>query len=280
MTAGQLLARATQLLKTSTSPSLDVEVLLAYVLKLPRTVILSNINQPIKPMKIAYFYWLVWRRRRGSPIAYLVGFKEFYGRNFKVTQQTLIPRPTTELLIDKTLGIIRANDSIKTIADIGTGSGCIAITLAAEAPHIKVYATDISKYALTVTKHNARIHKVSDRVILGLGNLLEPLRNCKIDMVVANLPYVTKDEYEANPELKFEPKSALLEPAELLEKFCQQLSKHPEIKFVLLETSPQILENWLKILKKYYSPDTISIFPDLSGNSRLIMIDTNTSPNV
>lgn len=284
MTTSQLLAKAAKYLQTSSSPQLDAEILLAYVLHQTRTVILANSKQPITLLNLVYFYWLVQLRRKGWPVAYLTHHKEFYGRSFKVTAQTLIPRPSTELLIEKTLGIIRARrpvepaassgkDSIKTIADIGTGSGCIAITLALAEPYLKIYATDNSSAALKVAKQNAQAHGVTKCIDFGLGNLVESLINRQLDIVVANLPYVTNNEYTDNPDLKFEPKDALLEQPGLFSNFCEQISAHKEIKYIFLETSPQVLDNWLETLKKYYPANLISILPDLSGSSRLIMVD-------
>ncbi|MFH1867317.1 MAG: HemK/PrmC family methyltransferase [Patescibacteria group bacterium] len=294
MTVQQILARATNQLKSSSSsPSLDAEVLLALVLKTYRTNLLINVEQRLSWLELWRFQGLIAKRNRGWPVAYLTGNKEFYGRNYKVTPKTLIPRPETELLVEKIIGIIRAqrpvdpppagsleNGSIKTIADIGTGSGCIAITLALELPIVKIIATDISPNALKVANLNANLLGGKGRIDFRLGNLLEVLENEKLDLVAANLPYLTKEEYNANPELKFEPKEALLEPIGLFDEFCRQIAKHNEIKFILLETSPRIINRWLATLKKFYSTSAIFILPDLSGSSRLIIIDTNKALKV
>ncbi len=293
MTRSQALAWASHQLNFNSSPTLDAEVLLASVLNLSRTKLLADLSKTINLVDGWRFKRLISQRKKGMPVAYLTRHKEFYGRKFLVNKHVLIPRPETELLIEKSLIVMHAslpinpatwnssrNSSIKTIVDIGTGSGCIAITLTLELPSIKVIATDISAAALKVARYNSQLYKVTNRIAFKQSDLLTPLKNRSIDLLIANLPYVTKKEYDANPELKFEPAGALLEQSGLFETFCQQLAAHQEIKFILLETSPLIINSWLEVIKKFLSSCSISIFPDLSGNSRLIIIDTKKTSGV
>ncbi|MFA4936673.1 MAG: peptide chain release factor N(5)-glutamine methyltransferase [Patescibacteria group bacterium] len=273
MNRSTALTWASRQLNSSTSPALDAEVLLASVLNLSRTKLLTDLNQNINLFDFWRLKYVINKRTKGMPVAYLTHNKEFYGRKFLVNKHTLIPRPETELLIEKTIGTIRANGSIKTVADIGTGSGCLAITLALELPLIKITATDISPSAIKVARRNACVYKVANRIDFKHGDLLSPLKSEKIDLIIANLPYVKKTEYDANPELKYEPASALLEQPGLFEKFCQQIAQNTKIEFILLETSPLVLSFWLETIKKILPHCLISVFSDLSGNSRLIMID-------
>ncbi len=154
------------------------------------------------------------RRLRREPLPYLLGSWEFYGRTFTVTPQVLIPRPETELLVELVLAWARAARASR-IADIGTGSGAIAITLAAEMPALQVLAVDLSTQALAVARANARRLEVEERITLLQGDLLQPVRAAHgppLDAIAANLPYIAEEEYPTlMPEVReYEPRKALL----------------------------------------------------------------------
>lgn len=179
----------------SPSPALDAEILLRNVLKKPKEYLYANPDTVLYPTKLFTNYKkLLRRRKKGEPIGYLINNKEVYGLNFYVDRTVLIPRPETEIIINETLKIIKEGDNkfCWTIADIGTGSGCIAITLAKIAKNkIKhIYATDVSGKILAVAKKNARIHNVYEKIKLLKGSVLAPLQNKKIDILIANLPYL------------------------------------------------------------------------------------------
>ena len=213
MTIAQLLTSTASWLHTSPSPHLDAEILLSYVLNTTRSSLLAHPEKKLTPLQSIKFWWLIFKRQRGIPIAYLTHHKEFYGREFYVNKHTLIPRPATETLIDCTLNFIKNNPRlINTIADIGTGSGCVAITLAQELPNIKIIATDISRRALRVTKINSTNHNVPNQVQLLYGNLLTPLIKHNLitpqTLLVSNLPYL--DANEIIGEIQYEPLQALV----------------------------------------------------------------------
>jgi release factor glutamine methyltransferase len=164
---------------------------------------------------------LTERRGSGEPSAYITEHREFYGLDFKVDARVLIPRPETELLVEKAIKDCR-QFGYTSVADIGTGCGCIAISLALNLPGATIYATDISPEALEVAEDNCRIHKVKSGIKLLCGNLLEPLHR-PVDLIVANLPYVKTVEITS----KYEPETALNggeNGLEIIKALCGQLS--------------------------------------------------------
>ena len=180
---------------------LDSELILTYVLRVPRTFLHAHPDYKLNKEEQDQADSFLKRRKEHEPFAYITGRKEFYGRNFKVTRDTLIPRPETEALID----VIKPLKPHK-ILDVGTGSGCIATTLALELPDVEVEAVDISENALHVARLNAQF--------LGANNInfyvSDLLQNTgKYDLIVANLPYVDREWDWLSPELAFEPESAL-----------------------------------------------------------------------
>lgn len=210
-TVSDLLKRATARLGgTSSTPRLDAELLLAHVLAWPRARLLAERDHTPAPAQAAAFGALVERRAGGEPVAYLVGHKEFYGLDLRVTPATLVPRPETELLVELALAEARAlvsGPSSLVIADIGTGTGAVAIALAMHLPEALVYATDLSAEALAVAARNVADHGLGGRVVLLHGDLLVPLPG-PVDMIVSNPPYTIIDEVEPNVRAH-EPRLAL-----------------------------------------------------------------------
>ena len=189
---------------------LDAELLLAYTLGLNRAAILAQPDRPLSPKELTRFRDLVARRAAREPLPYITGRREFFGLDFAVDARVLIPRPETELLVEHALRITRRVAGPVEIADVGAGSGAIAVTLAVRLPHATVYALDESAGALAVTAENARRHNVAGRVQCRQGDLLAPLPG-PVDLIAANLPYVTTAEWLAlPPELHdYEPRAAL-----------------------------------------------------------------------
>lgn len=203
-----------QLLNVSDAPHLDAERLLMQVLKLKESSWLySHGEEELDQKSQEKFEKLVQERATGKPLAYILGEWEFYGRPFYVTPDVLVPRPETENLVAAALKIIKPG---MTIADIGTGSGIIAITLTLDMrDRVTMLATDISEKSLEVAKKNAARHGVLDQIEFLQGDVLTPLKNCKIDLIVSNPPYIPTTEFDQfTPEgwkqgLKFEPRLAL-----------------------------------------------------------------------
>lgn len=182
---------------------LDAQLLLSFVIKQPKEWLLAHDDFVLSRSDLKKLNKCKKRRLNNEPIAYITGEKEFYRRNFIVTKDTLIPRPETEQIVEYCL-----SSSVSNTLDIGTGSGCIAITLKLENPELKITASDISESALEIAKQNWQSLKGdSQKIDFVQSDLLENITN-KFDLIVANLPYVDKN-WTVSPETKFEPQSAL-----------------------------------------------------------------------
>jgi release factor glutamine methyltransferase len=187
--------------QSSPTPRLDGELILAHLLGWPRARLLAERDQPVPADLRAAFAGLVARRAAGEPVAYLVGHKEFYGLDFAVDRRVLVPRPETELLVELALAAARRIAAGRAaplrIADIGTGSGAIAVALATHMPDAQIDAVDISAEALEVARANLASHGLAVRVRLLLGDLLGPL-GAPVDMIVSNPPYTILAEVDPN----------------------------------------------------------------------------------
>ena len=287
--------------KNINCPALEAEILLSHILKKTREFLLTHPNKKISQNQIVKFKDLAGRRKKGEPIAYLIGSKEFYGLDFIVNKNTLIPRPETESMVEETMNLIsqisyrksRAKECI-TLIDVGTGSGCIVITLAKllklRITNYELFAIDISKQALTIAKKNAKLHKVGKKIKFLQGNLLEPiLKNKKLKiknqklMILSNLPYGWK-EWKNNCSmetvgLKFEPAIALftekngLKLYEDLFKQVNELVKFKPLSLDLLcEFDPRQTSLMKELIKKYFPQAKLQIKKDLAGRNRLAII--------
>ena len=192
------------------SPRLSAQVLLANVLGISRLDMLLEAGAPVDEPCRLRMNELGRRRMDGEPVAYLVGEKEFYGFTFQVGPEVLIPRPETELIIDRLFESHDRNARLS-VVDIGTGSGALAVSCAKLFPNFRVVAVDISPGALKVARKNAQLHNVDDRILFLQGDLLESLRSDTFDVVLANLPYVPLVTREAlsREVLLHEPQIAL-----------------------------------------------------------------------
>jgi release factor glutamine methyltransferase len=211
-------------------------LLLCHALGIDRTHLLTRSEEQIARSDYEAYLRLVERRAAGEPLQYITGHQEFYGLDFMVTPAVLIPRPETEFLVERVVSI--ANDFPKgvspRIVDIGTGSGCIAITLAVHLSRARVIATDISGAALEVARANAQRHRVGDRIQFIEGDALEPLARLglegKVDVLASNPPYVE----EATSELvqrevrEWEPHEALFAGADGLDFYRRLLPDAPQ----------------------------------------------------
>ena len=175
--------------KEITTPRLDSEILLSNVLKKKREQILVKLNQSIKKKDISAFYKLIKRRAAKEPVAYIIKKKEFWSKNFKVNKNTLIPRPETELLVQNLIKTYK--DKKISMLDVGTGSGCILISLVSELPFSRGIGIDISTQAIKVAKENASLHKVKNKVKFFNKSIIN-LYNLKFDLLVSNPPYIER----------------------------------------------------------------------------------------
>src|SRR5262245_32783700 len=189
----------------SDSAGLDAELLLAHVLNVPRARFRSHPEDAVAEAPRALYLELIERRARGEPLAYIVGYRDFWTLKLAVTPAVLVPRPETELLVERALAL--CTKDLAKVVDLGTGSGAIALALASERPRWQIAATDASAEALAVARSNAVSHGLS-RVEFLHGSWFEPLGGRKFDVIVSNPPYIGADEPELS-SLRFEPRGAL-----------------------------------------------------------------------
>ena len=216
LSAHRLLERgASELREAGVSEArFEAELLLRHALGCTREALFARLHEPAGAEAAGHYFHLLERRRGRVPIQHILGTQEFYGLSFRVTPSVLIPRPETELVVDEALAELSARSkSAPTIADVGCGSGCIAIAIARERPQATFLAIDASPSALAVARENATAHGVDERITFLHGDLLDPLveRGEKLDLVVSNPPYVVDAEIgELAPEVKeHEPRMAL-----------------------------------------------------------------------
>ncbi|MDO9372056.1 MAG: peptide chain release factor N(5)-glutamine methyltransferase [Gammaproteobacteria bacterium] len=212
----QALTDASLRLRCHDTAALDAELLLCHVLDQPRSFLHAHAGQALTAAQCVQFENLVERRARGEPVAYLTGSRGFWSLELRVTQDTLIPRPETELLVEQALEHI-APDAEWRIADLGTGSGAIALSIAHERPRCHVIATDISAAALEIARANTeRLNIRNIEFRLGSADWFGAVQSERFDMIVSNPPYVRSDDPHLN-DLRFEPEIALVAGADGLQ---------------------------------------------------------------
>ncbi len=214
------------------SSRLDAQVLLAHVLGCARVALYTDFDKPLGEEELGRYRGLIQRRLAGEPVAYLTGHQEFWSLDFAVDSRVLIPRPDTETLVQLALELgdaFASQDGSISLAEVATGSGAIAVAIAHERKNWKVTATDISEGALTMARSNAERNHVDDRIDFRVGDLLAPLGDEIFSLVVANLPYVSRDDMEALPvDVQHEPRSALMggeTGLELIETLIQNVAR-------------------------------------------------------
>ena len=251
--------------------SLETELLLRHTLKISQAELYLEFNRELNSEHEETFWHLIERRLKGEPSAYITGNREFYGLDFYVDSSVLIPRPESELLVEKAINLAQSR-AISAIAEIGTGCGAVAISLALNLPGAKIYATDVSAPALKVALFNCRKHGVVDRIWLLQGDMLDPLPE-PVDLIVANLPYVR--ESELTPA-SFEPPMALNGGSDGLEKiyrlYQQVRGKLRPQGCVLLEIGQGQRKPVVTCLRSLFPLAQIEIAPDFSGIERVVSL--------
>ncbi len=280
-TIGRLLNWTTDYLKknNSASPRLDAEVLLAKSRGCQRIELYTSYDELAPQPVLEQFRELVRLRAAGTPVAYLVGQREFFSLPFKVSRDVLIPRPETEFLVITLLDLAKsyaAEEAIQ-IVDVGTGSGIIAICVAKHLPSAVVRAVDCSAAALAIAKENCDFHEVSGQVELVEGDLLEPIENiARLDFVVSNPPYVSQSEYDdlSADVREFEPRLALLAGAtgrEVFERLIPQAADRlKDGGWLLLEISPMIEQDVHRLISQVGHFETPQTVRDLAGLARVV----------
>ena len=256
---------------------LDIQVLLAHIMGKSRTWILAHPDTHLSKQQEEHLQKSIKRLENGEPLPYILGHWEFYGLDFKVTSDVLIPRPETELLVDQALCWIRKHPSRGWALDIGTGSGCIAIALAVNTPNLLILASDISLPALKITQQNAHWHSVTKQVFPIAANLFPPT-NKRFNLICANLPYIPTNRLLKLKIFGKEPNIALDGGANGLDFIMKIIQTAPNYLhdggIMLLEidqSQGNIIE---QEAEKTFPSAIVSVLPDLAGKERLVYIQT------
>ncbi len=256
------------------SSRFDSLVLLAHALGRSREWIVAHPEQRVSRMQERAFMSLCERRARGTPVAYLLGSAGFYGREFLVDERVLVPRPETEHLVEEAIRFIQQRGGSCRVLDVGTGSGAIACSIAAETNAL-VDATDVSHAAIAVAARNAERLAVFDRCQFRHGHLTAPVSKRRYDVVVANLPYVpTADLPQAPEAASFEPRVALDGGSDGLALYRRLLPQLPPLldatALVLLEAAPPTVEGLDALARLALPGFTTSIGHDYAGLARYV----------
>ena len=263
--------------KNINSASLDAELLLSSILKKGKEFLYTHPEDELNFWQKLKYKKLIKKRATHYPIAYILGYKEFYGLKFLVNKDVLIPRPDTELLVQETLRLAKTKDNI---VEIGTGSGCVAISLVKNGIN-HVTATDISNSALKIAQKNAKLNQIEEKITFLQGNLLKPVKGQNIDILIVNLPYLDKDykyliKGSDKKSLNFEPQNALYSGKDGLDGYRELFQQIKDLKhlpkYILIELDPEQV--------KLLSPYILNIFPqsnietkkDLKGLDRVMIV--------
>jgi len=281
-TWGEARAAAIEQLRGGADPqtaALDADLLLAFVLGASKEELLAHPERPLAPVDEARVRSLVERRRQGEPVAYLRGYKEFYGLRFHVDPRVLIPRPETETLVEEARGVIGGRSLA--VVDVGTGCGAIACSIAAYEPRARVIATDISSGALAVAEANALALGVADRLTFRQGDLLAPVTE-RVEVVCANLPYLREDTLERltgeRTSLAFEPREAVVAGADGLDLIRRCIADLPRVLLpggaAFFECDPPQAGAIAALVRERGLAS--HIVRDLAGDERVVSVTSST----
>lgn len=278
----EALRQARRLLPSvSEEPELEAELLLRHCLGVDRASLYRLLTAELSDEEQQRFRELVRRRLIHEPTAYIVGRKEFFGLEFEVTPAAIIPRPETELLVELAIEAAHKKsfaDALR-IADVGTGCGAIAVALACALPEAKIMATDTSEEALELARRNARRHATDGRIKFVSGDLLDTLAD-RLDIVVANLPYVTTADWLAlPPEIKdHEPRLALdggRNGLRAVDRLLRKAPTHLNPSGVLLAEIGDSQGRAAKAAARAAFPEAaVKVMPDLAGRDRVLAVHT------
>lgn len=259
----------------SETPNLDAQLLLGHSMGVSRTWVIGHAHDVITPNVFKNFQSLISQREIGVPLPYILGWWEFYGRRFRVSEEVLIPRPETELLVEVAINYLTQNSARQFVLDIGTGSGCIAISLAAEISPLEILATDISRNALGLAKENAVKHGVSERIHFVQMDLSTGV-SAQPDVVCANLPYIPGEQLQNLEVANWEPSIALDGGVNGLSQIIDLLDDLPRIVqsggMILLEVEEKKGDDVRVEARERFPDGKIELHCDLAGKDRLLSI--------
>lgn len=276
ITIGEALSVAFSRIKSiSETPNLDAQLLLGQSMGVSRTWVIGHAHDVITPNVFKNFQSLISQREMGVPLPYILGWWEFYGRRFRVSEEVLIPRPETELLVEVAINYLTQNSARQFVLDIGTGSGCIAISLAAEISPLEILATDISRNALGLAKENAVKHGVSERIHFVQMDLSTGV-SAQPDVVCANLPYIPGEQLQNLEVANWEPSIALDGGVNGLSQIIDLLDDLPRIVqpggMILLEVEEKKGDDVRVEARERFPDGKIELHCDLAGKDRLLSI--------
>ena len=264
----------------SETPGLDAQVLLAAVSGRRRAWALAHPEARLTVEQTAALEAALLRLEGGEPLPYVLGKWEFYGLEFALSPAVLIPRPETELLVEQALGWLRAHPGRRWAADVGTGSGCIAVALAVNIPDLKILASDLSAEALQLAGDNARRHEVRERLSLVQADLLPPAGR-SFDLICANLPYVPSRELMGLKVSAHEPLLSLDGGPDGLDLIRRLLGGAPESLapggLLLLEIEASQGPASLELARAAFPSAALEVLPDLAGFDRLVKVQDRRS---
>jgi len=278
-TVGATLAWAAQALAAaSAAPHLEAQLLLGALLERERPWLLAHPEAPLSPAQAAQYAAWIARRAAHEPLPYITGHAEFFALPFSITPDVLIPRPETELLVEHALAFLHTREH-PVFVDVGTGSGCIAVTLLAHLPAARGFAVDISPAALAVAQRNAEQHGVAERLTLLEGDLLAPLPE-PVDLIASNPPYIAEHEWDAlPPSVQQEPRGALLSGPDGLDAVRALLA---QAAARLLPGGQMLIEigagqgKAAQALAQAAFPDAVVyVHADWGGRERVLEVDLN-----
>lgn len=264
---------------------LEAEVMVMDVMRMPRQAIFAEQETQVGPQQEEQLAVIVTRRLTREPLAYILNYREFYGVNLLVNRDVLIPRPETETMVEHALfmALMGMESRELVIADVGTGTGAIAVNLAIHLPAARIYASDAFDPTLDVAAYNVRMHNVADRVTLLKGDLLESLPE-PVDVVVANLPYLPTDRIPTlQPEIQWEPMAALDGGPDGLDHIRRLLAQaaashggaNARLKphgVILLEMDPEQIPEARSLASAAFPEAEVTVEPDLAGLDRVLSV--------
>jgi len=271
----------TRLIPTSDTPDLDASVLIAHIINKPRTWVMAHPELTLTPELQAQLDNAMEQLENGKPFPYVLGHWEFFGLDFDITPDVLIPRPETELLVEKAIVWLQESKVRRTIADIGTGSGAIAVSLAVNIPDADILATDISTNALQVAKRNAKKLGAADKIEFIECDLLPNKstfenHHLPFDLICANLPYIPTETLSQLPIFGREPTVALDGGADGFILFRKLLNIAPDWlapnALILLETEASLGIQAFNLAYDMFGQAEIHLHQDLTGRDRLLEI--------
>jgi release factor glutamine methyltransferase len=256
---------------------LDAEILVAHVLQSPRERLHSHPERELTVAQRARLRRLTSRRAARVPVPYLVGEREFYGYMFRVTPAVLIPRPSSELLVELAVQWLNAHPEARRVIDLGTGSGAVAISVAKAVAKVRIEARDVSARALRVAAENIAAYRLRRRITTVKGDLLDGA--APADLVMANLPYIPEALRRVRPkELDYEPALALDGGKDGLSLIRVALAQAPAVVkpggLVLFECDPAQTRRIVRLAKGYWALAQVSVHKDLAGQDRVVRIQT------